>query len=64
MDCALEYLHQLPAESNRIVQRWKDIGWLVRSAFDSQSLLELHQHYCLKRRCLACRVGAALIKPQ
>jgi len=64
MDYALEYLHQLPAESNRIVQRWKDIGWLVRSAFDSQSLLELHQHYCLKRRCLACRVGAALIKPQ
>ncbi len=64
MDRALYFLQHLPAEKNSIVEQWKKTGWPAQSAFDSQSLLELYQHYCQKRRCLECRIGASLIRPR
>lgn len=63
MDRAVQFLHRLPAEKNSITRKWKETGWNIRSAFDSQSLIELYSSYCQKRRCLDCQVGASLIKP-
>ncbi|MCS6974735.1 MAG: DUF2851 family protein [Cyclobacteriaceae bacterium] len=64
MDRAIRFLHQLPAERNSTIQNWKEAGWQIQSAFDSQSLLELYNTYCKKRRCLECQIGASLIKPR
>ncbi len=63
MDRAVQFLHELPAEKNAIIQRWKDAGREIRTAFDSQSLIELYHSYCVKRRCLDCYIGASIIKP-
>lgn len=63
MDRAIAFLHQLPAEKNSIIEKWKTAGRKIRTAFDSQSLIELYNSYCVKRRCLDCQTGASIIKP-
>jgi hypothetical protein len=63
MDGAIEILHYITAEKNVITRNWSEIGYTVRTAFDSQALLELYNSYCQKRRCLECVVGSSLIRP-
>lgn len=62
-DRAVNILQHLPAEQNAITRKWLSVGQPVKSAFDSQAFLQLHNHYCLKKRCLDCNIGARLIKP-
>ncbi|ASZ11580.1 DUF2851 family protein [Chitinophaga pendula] len=61
---ALQLLGQLPAEENRVVQVWEEAGIGVRTALDTQALLQLKQHYCDEKRCLACAVGAKLLREE
>jgi hypothetical protein len=63
IDRAINMLHEVPPESNAITRRWETLHMNIRSAFDSQGLIELHQNFCLKHRCLECVIGASLIKP-
>jgi len=56
-DRALDILETLPAEDNNIVRMWEDCGLDVRTAYDSQSLLQLKKEYCDKKECLRCRFG-------
>jgi hypothetical protein len=63
VDRAFNMLHQISPESNTVTRQWKSLDLQVRSAFDSQALLELHHNFCLKHRCLECVIGASLIKP-
>ena len=64
MDKALDLLQRAPAEKNRVTRQWSALGYHVRTAFDSQALIGLHNSFCQKRRCLECMVGAALIRPK
>jgi hypothetical protein len=64
VDRAVEILQQLPAEENKITRIWNELGVKVRTAFDSQSLIELYNNFCLKRECLNCAVGAFILKPK
>lgn len=59
---ALELLASLPAENNAISRGWSGTGVPVRSALDSQALIQLRNEYCLTQRCAACRVGRTIIK--
>jgi hypothetical protein len=63
MDKAIDILHSLPAENNNIIAMWARLSMPARDAFDSQGLLELYNHYCTRRRCLDCNIGASLVKP-
>jgi len=63
VDKAVNILQQIPSEKNRIVNRWKDLGYSSKSAFDSQGLIELFQNFCERRQCLNCTIGAAILKP-
>lgn len=56
-DRALDILESLPAEDNNIVRMWQECGLEVRTAYDSQSLLQLKKEYCDKKECLRCRFG-------
>ena len=57
-------LRELPAEDNRVIRRWKQLGVVVRNAADSQALLELKTGFCAQGRCLECAIGrAALTRP-
>ena len=61
-DQALKWLEQVPAEKNLVTKGFASLQVLNKTAFDSQSLLELKNEYCNKRRCLDCRVGNKLLK--
>ncbi len=61
-DKALDLLQQLPSENNRIIRDWRELGFKVDSAFDSQALIGLFNEYCQKRNCLSCKIGASIIK--
>ncbi len=63
VDKALMYLHKVEAEKNKITKSWGELGLTARDAFDSQAIIELNNNYCLKRRCLACNIGIAILKP-
>jgi hypothetical protein len=58
---SLVFLENLPAEENIIVDEWKEAGVEAESSFYSQSLIQLRNEYCKKRRCLDCRIGSKLV---
>jgi len=59
---ALEFLEQLPAETNSIIGKWNELGVMARSAFESQALLQLKNRHCEPKKCLNCQIGVKLIK--
>jgi hypothetical protein len=58
---ALSFLEGLPSEGNSILDEWKESRIEAVSAFYSQSLIQLRNEYCKKRRCLECRIGSKLV---
>jgi hypothetical protein len=64
MERAVEILQHLPAEVNKITKLWTGLGISVKSAFDSQALIEQYNNLCQKRQCLNCAVGVSLLKPK
>ena len=63
IDRAVEMLHAIPSESNTITKSWGALGYAAQTAFDSQAMIELYNHYCQRRNCLNCTIGASLLKP-
>jgi hypothetical protein len=63
-DRAFDILEQLKAENNHIIRMWKECGLDVKSAGDSQALIQLKREYCDKRECLRCRIGYEYLKRQ
>jgi len=61
-DKAIQWLEEISAEKNAIVKLFAQLQVEQKSAFDSQALLQLKQHYCDKKRCLECAVGNAVLK--
>lgn len=62
IDKAVEALRQIPPESNSITRLMKESGLTMESAFDSQALIELHNNYCVVKKCLSCGIGHSLLK--
>ena len=61
-DRAFDFLEQLKAEQNHIVRMWRDCGLEVKTAADSQALIQLKREYCDRRDCLRCRFGYEYLK--
>lgn len=61
-DKAIRILEQLPAENNYILRQWAACGLSVRSAADSQALIQLKREYCDRLDCLRCRFGYEYLK--
>jgi hypothetical protein len=59
---ALNWLAGLPSENNLIIRNWVLMGVKVKSASDTQALLELKASYCDVKRCLECAVGAWIVR--
>jgi len=59
---ALDFLSQMKLEENHITRVWKDLGLTVRSAADSQALIELRNRYCDRKDCLRCSFGCEYLK--
>ena len=61
-DRAFDLLESLPAEDNTIVRMWSQCGFDVKTAGDSQALIQLKREYCDRRDCLRCRIGYEYMK--
>lgn len=58
----IELLENTPAESNRVVNRFSDIGLKPENANYTQGLIQLKQAYCDVKKCLHCGIGIKLLK--
>ena len=61
-DRAFDLLEELKPENNYIIRLWQQCGLEVRSAGDSQALIQLKKEYCDRRNCLRCRFGYEYLK--
>ncbi|MBQ9668479.1 MAG: DUF2851 family protein [Prevotella sp.] len=61
-DRAFDFLEGLRAEQNHIIRMWRECGLEVRTAGDSQALIQLKKEYCDRRDCLRCRFGYEYLK--
>lgn len=59
---ALQWLEETSAERNTITNGFALLQIENKNAYDSQSLIELKNEYCSRKRCLECSVGNALLK--
>lgn len=58
----IEWLEELKAENNRITKTWKEVGINPESAFESQALIHLKNHYCNNKKCLDCNIGTGIFR--
>jgi len=58
---AVKILKKIPAERNAIVAEYKKAGLALRSAMDSQAVLQLHKSYCSQKKCLGCEIGMRIM---
>lgn len=58
MDQAQNLIQDLKAETNWIINRWRNHGIRPKTAFEGQALIQLGQEYCSKGRCSECYLGA------
>jgi len=59
---SLDFLNKIKAEKNTITTNWKNVGILAKSAYESQSLIQLKNEYCSQKKCLKCTIGNYLLK--
>jgi hypothetical protein len=57
----LRFYEELPAEDNTIIRFWHSLGIPVRSAFETQALIQLKNRYCAELNCLSCIIGKQII---
>ncbi len=57
-----DLLKEIKPEKNSIIQKFNKIVVETKNAFETQSLLELKNNYCAKKRCLQCAIGLDLLK--
>lgn len=59
---SLQLLEYLPNENNKITADFSTLGVKIKTAFESQALLELKNNYCNNKKCLHCGVGNKILK--
>lgn len=59
---AMAWMEELKPEKNVITNGFENLGIINKNAFDSQSLIQLKNNYCTKKRCLECSVGNKLLR--
>ncbi|MCW5517759.1 DUF2851 family protein [Muriicola sp. Z0-33] len=60
-DALLELIAEVRAERNSIVTAFQDLGVRASNAMNSQAILQLHNGYCVKNKCLQCAIGVQLL---
>jgi hypothetical protein len=58
---ATDILESIPPEDNHLIDDYINAGLIPESAFTTQALIELRNHYCRSHMCLECHIGAKLI---
>lgn len=58
----ISLLNEVAAEKNAIIEKFTSFGIQPKTAFETQSLLQLKNEFCNKSKCLECAIGAELMK--
>lgn len=58
----LQLLESVEGEDNYITRTWQRFGVVVKSASDSQGLLQLTENYCKFKHCQVCAIGHEILK--
>lgn len=58
----IQLINEVVAEKNAIIEKFASFGIQSKTAFQTQSLLQLKNEYCNKSRCLECVIGSELMK--
>jgi len=61
---AIDWLQEVPPESNNIVSFWNKLGVSCKKAKETQALIQLKNYYCDQNKCLQCAIGNHLLKPK
>lgn len=59
---AIDILEFATFEKNTKTKKFNTINTIKRTALESQGMIHLHDHYCVKKRCLNCAIGALLLQ--
>jgi hypothetical protein len=59
---ALDMLSEINAEKNKIISHWQQNKWIAENAAQSQALLQLHNAFCMRKKCLECAIGLNIIR--
>ena len=59
---AIDFLQKIPAENNATCNHFATLGFELKSAEQTQALIQMRQEYCLKKNCLHCAIGNNLLK--
>lgn len=62
IDKALRFLEEMEGEKNSIINSWGNLNIPVKSAAETQALLQLKNKYCDYKKCLHCSIGNYLLK--
>ncbi|MFV5703504.1 DUF2851 family protein [Flavobacterium sp. XS2P12] len=58
----ISLITEVSAEKNAVIDKFSSFGVRSKSAFETQSLLQLKNEYCNKSKCLECAIGMELLK--
>ncbi len=61
-DRSLLLLENVKSEKNTVIDGWKNLGFVVASAADSQALIQLKTRYCDVKKCAACAIGNSILR--
>lgn len=61
-DSALSILESIKAEDNQVISGFRNLGFKVSLASESQGLLHLKNFYCNQKKCLNCAFGMKILK--
>lgn len=57
----VEIASKINSEKNSIIDAFNKLKKVSKSAFQSQSLLQLKNEYCVRNKCLQCAIGNSLL---
>jgi hypothetical protein len=58
---AFAFLRKIPAENNSLIAAYKEAGLTIKSASDSQAVLQLNKKCCSLKKCLDCAIGIDIV---
>lgn len=61
-DKAIYWMEKCPAEKNKIIRSFEDLGFYSTHAGHSQALLHLKKNYCDEKKCVNCGIGNHLLR--
>jgi len=58
----IDFMNEVTSEKNAIIDKFNSFEIKSKTAFESQTLLELKNEYCERKACLKCAIGIELLK--